>query len=257
VTNGSRIDPADRPLDDIVAEARRILARASAGSVPLRLIGGVAIHLHSSVPRQGLARRFKDIDLVTPRTRGRELTSFIASLGYAADDPFNAMNAGRRALYYDTRRERQLDVFVGSFEMCHVVPIADRFEIEPETLPLAELLLTKLQVVELNEKDMRDIMALLVEHELGDHDADTINAAFVAKLCAEDWGLWRTCTMNIERSRVGLESFNLSSDDRRVLADRLESLLSRIEAAPKSRRWKLRARIGDKVRWYEEPDEVG
>jgi hypothetical protein len=244
-------------LDDIVDEARRILERASARSVPVKLVGGLAIHLHSSAPRPGLTRKWKDIDLVTPRAKGRELTSFISSLGYSADDAFNAMNAGRRALFHDVQHGRQLDVFIGSFEMCHVVPIVDRFDIDPETLPLAELLLTKLQVVELNEKDKRDILALLVEHEVGDHDADTVNAALIAKLCAKDWGLWRTCKMNIERSRAGIESFDMSSDDRGVLAGRLDSLWSRIEAAPKSRHWKLRARIGDRVRWYEEPEEVG
>jgi hypothetical protein len=257
VTGESGTGLADPPLDDIVDEAHRILERASVRSVPVKLVGGLAIHLHSSAPRLGLARKLKDIDLVTPRVRGKELASFITSLGYTADDAFNAMNAGRRALFHDIQHGRQLDVFIGSFEMCHVVPIVDRFEIDPETVPLAELLLTKLQIVELNEKDMRDIMALLVEHEVGDHDVDTVNAAYVAKLCAEDWGLWRTCKLNIERSRQGLEHFELSSDDKRVLAGRLETLWSRIEAAPKSRRWKLRARIGDRVRWYKEPEEVG
>lgn len=257
MTGESGIDLDDRPLEDIVDEAHRILERAAAGSVPVKLVGGLAIRFHSSAPRPGLTRKSKDIDLATPRASGREVTGFITSLGYTADDPFNAMNAGRRALFYDTQHGRQLDVFIGSFEMCHVVPIVDRLEIDPETVPLAELLLTKLQVIELNEKDMRDILALLVEHEVGDHDADTVNAAYVAKLCAKDWGLWRTCKLNIERSRNGLEHFDLSSDDRRVLAGRLESLWSWIEAAPKSRRWKLRARIGDRVRWYEEPDEVG
>jgi hypothetical protein len=224
----------------------------------VKLVGGLAIRLHSSAPpRIGLTREFKDLDLATPRASGKEAARFITSLGYSADDTFNAMNAGRRALFYDVEHGRQLDVFVGGFEMCHVVPIVDRFEIDAETVPLAELLLTKLQVVELNEKDLKDIMALLVEHDIGDHDAETVNATHVAKLCAEDWGLWRTCKLNIERSRDSLEHLDLSGVDRRVLADRLDSLWSRIEAAPKSRRWKLRARIGDRVRWYQEPDEVG
>ncbi len=249
-------DRADLPLDDIVDEARRILERASARSVPLKLVGGLAIRLHSTEPRSGLIREFKDIDLATPRKRDREVASFIVSLGYSADDTFNAMNAGRRALFYDVPHGRQLDVFVGGFEMCHAVPIVDRFEVDSETVPLAELLLTKLQIVELNEKDLRDILALLVEHEVGDHDADTVNAAYVAKLCADDWGLWRTCKMNIERAHDGLDHFGLSEDDRRVLTDRLEALWSRIEADPKSRGWKMRDRIGDRMRWYQEPEEV-
>jgi len=257
MTGERSADPADEPLDDIVDEARRILARAAARSVPLKLVGGLAIRLHSmEPPRGGLVREFKDIDLATPRKRDREVASFIVSLGYSSDDTFNAMNAGRRALFYDVSHKRQLDIFVGGFEMCHAVPIVDRFEVDSETVPLAELLLTKLQIVELNEKDLRDILALLVEHEVGDHDAETVNAAYVGKLCAEDWGLWRTCKMNIERARTGLEHFDLSGEDRRVLAQRLDSLWSGIETAPKSRSWKMRDRIGDRLRWYQEPEEI-
>jgi hypothetical protein len=257
VTDDAATAVDDRPLSDIVHEARRILDSATARSVLVKLVGGLAIQLHSSAPRPGLTRQAKDIDLVTRRAHAKQVSAFISSLGYTADDPFNAMNAGRRALFYDTHHERQLDVFIGTFQMCHVVPIVDRFEIDPETVPLAELLLTKLQIIELNEKDLRDIMALLVEHEVGDHDADTVNAAYVAQLCAEDWGLWRTCKLNIERAANAVEQFTLSGDDKRVLTDRIEHLWSRIDDAPKSRRWKLRARVGDRVRWYEEPEEVG
>jgi len=257
VTAGTAADFDDRPLAEIVDEANRILERAAARSVPVKLIGGLAIRRHASQPLRGsLVRQYKDLDLATPKTAGREAASFVVSLGYVADEAFNAMNAGRRALFYDVEHQRQLDMFVGSFEMCHVVPIVDRFELDSETIPLAELLLTKLQIVELNEKDLMDILSLLVEHDVGAHDADTVNGAYVAKLCADDWGLWRTTKMNVDRARAAVEHFDLSGEDRSVLADRLDALWSRIDAAPKSRRWKMRDRVGDRMRWYEEPEEV-
>jgi hypothetical protein len=248
----------DRPLADILGEARRILERAAARSLPVRLVGGVAIRLHASGhPRPALAREIRDIDLVTERGRSSDVSAFIASLGYAADHTFNTMNAGRRGLFHDLDNSRQLDLFIGGFEMCHRVPIADRFHVDSETVPLAELLLTKLQIVALNEKDMRDIIALLIDHEVGAHDADTVNATYVGKLCADDWGLWRTCKLNIDRARTGLDHFELSGEERIMLAQRLDALWRDIEEAPKSRRWKLRDRVGDRVRWYEEPEEVG
>jgi hypothetical protein len=251
-------EPLGRPVANIVEEARRILSEAAARSLPVRLIGGLAIRLHATAePERGLAREFKDIDLVTPGNKSREVNDFIESLGYTPDRAFNALNSGRRALFYDVAHERQLDVFVGSFVMCHKIPVADRLDVDPITVPLAELLLTKLQIIELNEKDLRDILALVIEHEIADHDSDAINAAHIAKLCADDWGLWRTSKQTIERARLGVGRFELTDTQRAILDTRLQALWSRIEAEPKSRRWKLRDRVGDRMRWYLEPEEVG
>jgi hypothetical protein len=248
----------DRPLPDILGEARRILERAAELSLPVRLMGGLAIRMHAAgVPRPALAREFKDIDLATDRRKARDVSGFIASLGYEPDHTFNTMNAGRRGLFYDLDNGRQLDLFIGGFEMCHRVPIADRLHVDDATVPLAELLLTKFQIVELNQKDLSDIVALLVDHEVGPGDDDTVNGEFVAALCADDWGLWRTCKLNIERVRTGLGGFELTVEEHAVLAQRLDALWEYVEQAPKSRRWKLRDRVGDRLRWYEEPEEVG
>jgi hypothetical protein len=250
--------PQERPLPDVVEEARRILEHAAVRSLPLRVVGGVAIRIHGSgTPRPALTRQFNDIDLATKREHAREVTDFISSVGYHPDQAFNAMNAGRRGLFHDLDNGRQLDLFVGDFEMCHRIPIAARLDVDAHTVPLAELLLTKLQIIELNEKDLRDIVSLLVDHEVAEHDADTVNGAYVAQLCADDWGLWRTCKLNIDRTRAGMGAFELTAGDRTVLDRRLDTLWELIEQAPKSRRWRMRARVGDRKRWYEEPEELG
>ncbi len=247
----------DRPIADIVAEAQRIIGRAEEAELPVRLVGGLAIRLHSegSIP-PSLTRPFKDIDLVTERRSAKKVLALLEALGYEADRSFNGMNAGRRALFYDMTNQRQLDVFIGSFEMCHELPIADRLHLDSATIPLAELLLTKLQIVKLNQKDLLDIYMLMLEHEVGDHDSDTINAHYVAKLCSEDWGLWRTTTMNVERARNGTVTFGLSVEESEIVVSRLDELDTHIEAMPKSRKWKLRDRVGERVRWYQEPEEV-
>ena len=258
MNSGAAVPDANRPLPDILEEAARIVDRASTLPVPVRLVGGIAIRMHAhGAPRPELSREFKDIDLVTQRRRSGEVLTFLASLGYVADHAFNTLNGSRRALFYDEYHGRQIDVFVGSFEMCHRLPIAERLELDPVTVPLAELLLTKLQIVELNEKDLRDAVALLIDHEVGAQDAETVNGAYIAKLCAGDWGLWRTCKMTIERVQSGLGPLGLSEPDRQLLTERLGSLGRYIDAEPKSRRWKMRDRVGDRVRWYEEPEEVG
>src|SRR5262249_35192097 len=119
-----------------------------------------------------------------------------------------------------------------------------------------DLLLTKLQIFAVNEKDQRDIFNLLYGHKLTDDDAG-INVAYIAKLCARDWGLWRTATMNIERARGAAQRFQLAPEDEAIVLSRLDDLRKRIDAEPKSAKWKLRARVGERVQWYEDPDEIG
>ena len=115
--------------------------------------------------------------------------------------------------------------------MCHEIPIGDRLTLDPVTLPLAELLLTKLQIVKLNEKDLRDIIAILHHHAVGEQDGETINAARIARLCAEDWGLWRTCKMNVERVREGIAHYDIASAERLQVEERLERIWESIERA--------------------------
>lgn len=245
------------PLPQIIDEARRLATAALERDVPIRLVGGLAVRIRvDETFHPGLSREYKDIDFVTLKGRSKVVAGFIEEMGYEPQQQFNAMNGHERLLFHDLGNQRQLDVFVGAFRMCHEIPITNRITLDPMTLPLAELLLTKLQIVTLNEKDLRDVIAILHHHEVADHDGDTINADRVAQLCAEDWGLWRTCKMNVERVREGVESYDIAEDERATVEDRLDRLWARIEAEPKSRGWRLRDRIGDRKRWYDEPEEV-
>jgi hypothetical protein len=250
--------PDSTPNADIVLEADRLLGAAAASDVPVRLVGGLAVRAHLPAGTAPvIMREYKDIDLVTLKGRSKSVTAFMTEHGYEADRVFNTTNGHRRLLYYDVPHQRQVDVFVGAFEMCHSIPITERIEAHPTAVPLAELLLTKMQIVELNAKDQSDIVTMLYHHEIGEGDAGVINANRVAQLCAADWGLWRTTKMNAERTRQAIDADDLPPGVRDVVAPRLEQLWETIETAPKSTRWKMRNRVGDKVRWYEEPEEVG
>jgi Uncharacterised nucleotidyltransferase len=243
--------------EDVVEETMRLLAAAQAAQVPIRLLGGMAIVLHvGELLHPAFRREIRDIDLATPKRDGRKVADFLTTQGYEPNKTFNAMHGARRLLFYDDPNERQIDVFVGSFEMCHQLPLEERLELEPVTLPLAELVLTKLQIVKLNQKDAYDLYSVLLTHEVSDGDSETINAKRIAQLCAADWGLYRTVQLNIERLRSEFEVPELSGAQMQQILDRLRELEDAIERMPKTTKWKLRARVGDRVRWYEDPDEV-
>jgi len=245
------------PTADIVEESRSLLDAAGRQSVPLRLIGGLAVRDHAEDGlHPAFERAYKDIDVVVAKGAGRDAAKLLQELGYTPNESFNVMNGNRRLLFYDLTHERQLDVFIGSFEMCHAIPVTERMHVDARTVPLAELLLTKLQIIELNEKDRRDALAILHHHELAGDDSDHVNADEIARLLAADWGLWRTTTMNLGRARDGLGEYSLADDERESVGARIAHLLQRIDDEPKSTKWKMRDRVGDRKKWYQEPEEV-
>jgi hypothetical protein len=242
---------------DIVAEAKRLLDLAASEGVPLRVLGGVAIYLRAPVELPAaLARKYADVDFVTSKGSSGAVQALLRGTGYEPHKAFNALHGTERLLFFDNGNERQVDVFVGGFSMSHKVPIADRLELEPATLPLAELLVTKLQIAELNEKDVQDALALFHGHPVAERDGDAINAARVAEMCSGDWGLWRTITGNLAACRDHLARYDLPEEDKARIRGEMDALLDRIENEPKSRGWKLRARIGERKRWYTLPEEV-
>jgi hypothetical protein len=243
---------------DVVAEATRLIEAGTAEGCTVRAIGGVAVSLHAEHGvHPALQRPYRDIDLVAGKKDGRRTLKLLETAGYEPNERFNAMNGGRRLVVYDVGNGRQLDVFVGEFEMCHKIPIARRLDLDQRTVPLAELLLTKLQVVHTNHKDVIDICAILLDHEVGEADGEIVNAAYVASLLAGDWGLWRTSRGTIETTRGQLAGLGLEDADREVIDARLTALWDRVEQEPKSFRWRSRAKIGDRSKWYEEPEEIG
>ncbi len=244
-------------LPDAVEEARRIIGEAGGQGMTMRLLGGLAIRLHSpSAAHRALVRTYPDLDFALGEKRGDRAETLLPRLGYAAHKAFNLLNGDRRLLFFDEEHQRQVDMFVGSFHMCHTIPILERLRVEPVTLPLAELLLTKLQIVQMNEKDVRDIAALLLDHPLGETDRETVNLRRIAELCADDWGLWKTVSLSLDRVEQHGAAFDLEPDAWSVIRDRLAGLRQALHDAPKSMRWKLRARVGERIPWYDLPEEV-
>jgi hypothetical protein len=241
------------------AEASRILEAAETAGLKLRLTGSVAIHsrcpIHGGFARQG--RDLGDIDMAAYKREAARIRQVLAELGYAEDKEVFILSEGARAIFERPQGGLHIDIFFDRLDFCHVIALDGRLDIEPRTLPLADLLLSKLQIVQINEKDLLDAIVLLLEHPLAESDADAINLPRIVALLREDWGLWRTVTRNLDKVRGIAHSIDrLDAEQKRHVAEQIDTILDRAEAAPKSLGWKMRAKIGDRVKWYKDVEEV-
>jgi hypothetical protein len=250
------------PRGDIRAEADRLVDELHSRGVVSRLIGGLGVAAHDHVPPPvSLVREFADIDIVVPRKAGRQTGTSLVELGYLANARFNALHGSKRMLFYDMANRRQLDVFVGEFAMCHRLDLNDRLDRHFRALSAADLLLTKLQIVELNHKDVLDTVRLLLSHDLSDDDTDPrsdtdgLSKRRIVSITASDWGWYTTLSDNLGKVARGLPE-GLSDSEAETVVRRVEDLLQVMAAAPKSTRWKARALVGRRRAWYELPEEV-
>jgi hypothetical protein len=164
---------------------------------------------------------------------------------------------GGRAIYENSGTHLHIDIFYEKLDFCHEIKWSGRLEVDSPTIPLAELLLEKMQIVRINEKDVIDTIMLLLEHPLGDGDEETINMARVAHLCAAEWGLWRTLTMNLDKvQKLAMGYVQLGDEHKHHVVAQVTAALQRIEVEPKPMAWRLRARVGDRVKWYKDVEEV-
>jgi hypothetical protein len=217
-------------------------------------VGGAAVNLHSPSARQApLKRKYGDLDFVASSKQQASVQKLFESLGYEGERRFNTLNGHQRLLYLDGVNGRQIDVFIDRLKMCHVIELGNRLGHDGPTLTPADLLLSKLQVFEVNMKDLVDTIALLLDHPIADHDDDAINASYLGKLTSADWGLHRTLQLNTAKVRDAVKAFEVDVDR---VNQRLDELWVRVDGQPKSLKWRLRARVGDRVAWYELPEEV-
>jgi hypothetical protein len=238
-------------------EVHRVVDAARDRGLQLRVIGGVAVKLHCpSAAHRSMARTYGDVDFIGYRSQRTEVGHLMVDLGYEPNVRFNALQGHRRLLFDHPKLGYDADVMLDVFVMCHELNFVGRLERDEYTVPIEELLLSKMQVVELNEKDVKDSFAMLHDHDIAEGDGlDTIDPAFIAKLCSGDWGWYKTLTMNIDKM-IDLAPDYLEEKESEVVVQRLAQLRRVIEDEPKSRKWKIRARIGEKKRWYELPEDV-
>ena len=241
-------------LERITDEGERLAIAARDEGLPLVLLGGVAVWLRCpSARRAPLARDYGDADFIGRSRDRKAITAFMEEHGYEPDRMFNALHGATRLNFQEPERDRPIDVLLDRFAMCHELDLAERLGGGELTLPLADLLLTKLQVVRLNEKDVLDLFALLADHGFGPGDIDLDRVLAVSH---GDWGFEHTIHGTLRTLRERIPASGLPDDVRRRIGTRADELDAALEAAPKSARWRVRARVGERLRWYEEPEEA-
>ncbi len=250
-------------LEDFYTERTRILdalAQDENKHVIMRLIGALAFRTHCSeygYIQDKLGRKFTDFDFASYPRFVKDIRRILTELGYEEDKQVTQLFGDRRMLFHDPAFGRHVDVFFNSLDFCHPVSFIGRLEDEELTIPLAELLLEKMQIVQINEKDLIDSIMLLREHPIGDVDKETVNAVVIARILGNDWGYWRTFTGNLKVLDETLDQYDgLLDEDRQVVRKRIGELENRIEAAPKTLRWKARAQIGERIKWYKDVEEL-
>jgi hypothetical protein len=243
-------------LGEIRQEAERLSALAVRQGVPLRMMGGLAIWLRSSsVRRPPFAREYADIDFAAG-SRGRAaIKAFIEGQGYVPEKLFNAIHGAQRLNYAEPHGRWTMDILIDELAMSHKLDLRGRLAGPEPTIPLADLALTKLQIWEINRKDLADVMCLLADNPLGSDGDGAIGLERIGAVLGADWGFYHTVERNLGKvaELAAEEPVEGAPFD---VAAQVERICAAMEAAPKTMGWKTRARIGERVRWYEIPEEV-
>ncbi len=239
----------------ILEKALQIINEGEKRGLTIRLLGGLAFAYLTKGNQLGLERSYNDIDLIGIRSQASKLTAFLVELGLVPNKIFNTIHGYDRLQFF--YGQTKVDVFLDEFKMSHYLNLKDRLKLSKVTIPVSDLLLTKLQIQEITEKDMLDIVSLLANFRFSNTDSSsTIDAGYIAGLLSKDWGFYKTATDNLKKVARYLDSFRINEEAKEGIRKEIEYLLASIETKPKSAAWKLRAKIGERVRWYALPEEV-
>jgi hypothetical protein len=241
--------------------------KAREEGIVLRLMGAVAFRahtltlsdLHGRLARMSASgEALSDLDYVAYGNCRDKVEELLEKLGYMPDRAAQIFPWlwGERPVYLVPQGKFKADIFFDRLEMCHVIDFDGRLEVDDLTIPLAELLLEKMQIVRINEKDLKDAAALLVDHDIGSTDKEIINGNHIARILADDWGFWFTATTNLRKLKNYLPKMVLTPEEQATVETRIDKLLQEIEEEPKTAAWKKRAEVGTKKKWYREVDEI-
>jgi hypothetical protein len=250
------------PTDVFVEEGKRIVGEAAKREIPVRLLGGVAIRLHcfeSLEFAKKLARlgeggqEYTDLDFMTYSKFRKKMKDFFAELGYSKRPTTMSTAATQRQIYFHPKGWFYVDVFYDKLLAAnHPLDFRGRLDLDSPTITPTDMLLEKVQIVFPDEKDVKDIMLLLRAHTVAEQEEkNEINARFIARKLASDWGFWYTVTTNLRGlTQYVNEDQKLNAEEKQDLVTKIESLLTIIDKEPKSTGWKIRSFTGAKKRWY-------
>jgi len=252
--------PGDANEERLLRMLDDILEKAKERGITMRVMGALAFRIHC--PKYGhiwheLGRKLTDIDLVAYGRDADKISKMMSELGYSEVLSYRLHSGGRRRLFL-SEDGIHVDVFFDELHMAHDIKFHGRLEIDYPTISLVDLLLEKMQIVDIDPKDLVDTVVLLREHDVGDSDKETINVDYLATLCASDWGLWKTVTTNLNKVKNFVTDAQfLNDEDKNDVISKINTMLGIIDKKPKSIGWRMRARIGEKVKWYRSVEPGG
>jgi hypothetical protein len=249
---------------DFVNEAISIVNKAQQHGLTLRVLGATAFRIHCPEyvhVHQSMGRDITDIDFAAYAKEGEKIENFLAKDQFQSERHKAALTPGLfagRHIYENPATGLHIDIFEDELNMCHVVSFRNRLNLDSPTITLADLTLEKLQIVTLNEKDIRDMLMLFAAHPVGDTEQETINGKYISGIMSKDWGFYYTSTTNLGKIRKGLERYKelFTAQDNANISERISQLEQMIERAPKTLAWKARAAIGPRIQWYNDVEEV-
>jgi hypothetical protein len=250
--------------NEFIKEAITIVDKAQAFGITLRVLGATAFRIHCPEYVEAhiaMDRVLTDIDFASYSKEGKRVEQFFTTDNFVSDRKQASLTPGLfvgRHIYENNTTGLHVDIFEDELNMCHKVSFRNRLDVDCPTIPLAEMALEKLQIVGLNEKDIKDMLMLFAAHPVGDHDKETINGAFISDIMCKDWGFYYTTTVNLGKIRNGIERYkqHFSAADVQTIDARISQLLQMIEKTPKSLKWKSRAALGTRLQWYNDVEEV-
>lgn len=253
-----RVDQMGPFQGDPFETAVRIAREAREQGMPLKLLGGQAVRLLcSDFPHR--AREGQDMDFASISSAQQAVVEFLGKRGFRGDPRFNLLHGDRQMFFSGPDGVTTIDVIMDQLRMAHVLDFRARIDRMPYTLDVTDLLLSKLQIVEINRKDVHDIFHLLSQFPVRSGDEPGgIGLDRIGKITGEDWGWWRTVTGNL-----GKLALFAQGEYRNLIPEapkfdpvaQIRMIREFCAACPKSYRWKVRARLGDRVRWYQIPEE--
>jgi hypothetical protein len=241
-------------------ELKAILKASEDAGILLRVIGSLAFQMHC--PKYGylqaaMGRAYTDIDFGAYSSQAKQISELMTGMGYVDNREVYIGSEGERAIFDKPGTGLHVDIFYEKLDFCHTIYWKDRLEVDYPTIPLTELLLEKMQIVQINDKDIIDTIMLLLEHSVGNVDVVSVNIDLAGQLCANDWGLWRTTTMNLDKVKQLAQHYTqLTPEQKSKVTSQVDDILTRLNDEPKPLAWRLRSRVGDRVKWYKEVDEV-
>ncbi len=264
------------PDEIFLEEATKIVNEAQTKGIIIRVVGSVAIRMHCMdfadmhirLARLGdIKRSFVDLDFVGYSNQRKHIEPFFANvINYIPDRHINAYFGHKRLLFYHPQGYYHSDIIFDKLEFSHDIffgkkPGEGRLELDTHTIPLAELILHKLQIHDINEKDFKDMIVLLRAHKIDErNEKEIINAKYIAEMLANDWGFWYDAKINLEHIKPFAKKYlaqeKIDQTDYNDIIEKIDVLQGYIKQEPKTKKWTKRAKTGTKKTWWRHVEEV-